>query len=77
MITEMNSAINMMEPFPAPAHMMIIGPSATFGKLFKMVRYGSNTFAKNGNHHNIVAIRNPRKVPSKKLMIVSYVVTHT
>ena len=54
---------------------MIIGPSATFGKLFSTTKNGSDTFAKNLDHHKIIAIATPIKVPSPNPTIVSYTVT--
>ena len=73
-IKEISNAIKMIEVIPAPAHIIIIGPSATLGKLFKIVRYGSNTLARNGNHHRMEAMKVPINVPNKKLIIVSYIV---
>ena len=75
MIKDISSAIKMIERIPAPHQMIIIGPSATFGKLFKIVKYGSATLEMNGNHHKIVAINKPRNVPNPKLIKVSYTVT--
>ena len=49
--------------------------NATFGKLFKTTRYGSDTFAKNPDHHSIIAIIIPIPVPNKNPTTVSYVVT--
>ena len=56
---------------------MIIGPSATFGKLFSTTKNGSDTFAKNLDHHKIIAIATPINVPSPNPTIVSYTVTFT
>lgn len=72
---DIKSAIKIMERIPAPHQIMIMGPSATLGKLFKIVKYGSATLEMNGNHHKIVAINKPKKVPSPKLIKVSYTVT--
>ena len=58
-ITEINKAIKIIDFIPAPAHIIIIGPKATLGKLFKIVRYGSITLAKNLLNHIIVAINIP------------------
>ena len=52
--------------------MISIGPSATFGKLFKIVRYGSNTLDKKLFHHNILAIIIPIIIDNVKLIRVSY-----
>ena len=56
---------------------MIIGPSATLGKLFSTTKNGSDTFAKNLDHHKIIAIATPINVPSPNPTIVSYTVTFT
>lgn len=56
---------------------MIIGPSATLGKLFNTTKNGSDTFAKNLDHHKIIAIATPINVPSPNPTIVSYTVTFT
>ena len=68
--------MNTIEFIPAPAHIIIIGPNATLGKLFKTVKYGSITFAKKLFHHIKVAIKIPMKVPNKKLIVVSQTVTN-
>ena len=44
---------------------MIIGPRATFGKLFSTTKKGSDTFDKNLESHKIIAIKIPMKVPDK------------
>ena len=54
---------------------MIIGPNATFGKLFNTTKYGSATLAKNFDHHKIIAIPTPNIVPNPNPTIVSYTVT--
>src|SRR5574344_219410 len=57
--------------------MIIIGPNATFGKLFKMVRYGSKTLDSVGNNHNNAATNIPIKVPREKLISISFKVIQT
>ena len=56
---------------PAPAIMIIIGPSETLGRLFNMVKYGSITLEINLNLHRIVAIKMPPIVAIKKLIKTS------
>ena len=51
--------------------MIIIGPIATLGRLFMMVRYGSITLYIKLFHQSIEAISSPIIVPSPKLIIVS------
>ena len=60
-----------MEFMLAPAQIIIIGPRATLGRLFKMVKYGSITLAINLFHHRIMAMRVPIIVPKIKLINVS------
>ena len=45
------------------------------GKLFKTTKYGSATFDKKSDHHNIIATIIPNIVPNKKPTTVSYTVT--
>lgn len=71
MITDINRAIRMIDPVPAPAMMIIIGPNETFGRLFRTVRYGSSILARNLNLHSSVAINSPIIVPRVKLTITS------
>lgn len=73
-ITDIKSAMIIMDFKLAPDHIMIIGPRATLGRLFKMVRYGSRTLAINLFHHKIMARMVPRMVPMIKLTSVSYTV---
>ena len=73
-ITDINNAIIMMDVIFAPNHIIIIGPNATLGKLFKIVKYGSIISAILFFHHKIDAINSPKKVPNEKLIIVSYTV---
>ena len=70
-ITEINRAIIIIDLVPAPAIIIIIGPRATFGRLFNTVRYGSNTLAKNLNRQRRVAINIPINTPKMKLIITS------
>lgn len=53
-------AIMIIEVVFVPNQIRIIGPKATFGRLFKIVKYGSNTLANLGKNHkrleNIMAI---------------------
>ena len=51
--------------------MIIIGPNATFGKLFNTTKYGSATLAKNFDHQRIIAIPTPKIVPNPNPTIVS------
>ena len=73
---EINKAIKMIDLICAPHQTMMIGPKATFGKLFKIVRYGSNTLDKKLFHHNILAIIIPIIIDNVKLIRVSYSVTN-
>ena len=63
--------IIIMDLMLAPAQIIMSGPSATLGRELRIVRKGSNTFAKNSFHQRIVAINNPKKKVIKKLMITS------
>ena len=75
-ITEISKAIIIIEFILAPAQIIIIGPNATLGKLFIIVKYGSNTLYKKLFHHNNIAINVPKIVPIPKLITVSYTVIH-
>ena len=55
-----NNAIIIIDLIEAPDHIIIIGPSATFGKLLIIVKYGSITLAMNLLPHIIVAITIPK-----------------
>ena len=59
----------------APLHIIKIGPNATFGKLFIMVKKGSITLQINLLYHNKNEIAIPKIVPIIKLIIVSNKVT--
>ena len=73
-IDEISSAINIIEFIFAPIHIIIIGPSATLGKLFKIVKYGSIILDNKLFHHSILAITIPVNIDNTKLKIVSYTV---
>ena len=60
-----------MELVLAPLQLIIIGPSATLGKLFKMVKYGSTILKINLFIHKIEAIKIPRAQPKAKPTKVS------
>lgn len=73
-MVEINKAMTIIDCIPAPTQIIKIGPRATLGKLFKTVRYGSITLAKNLFHHIILAINIPIIVPKMKLINVSQTV---
>src|SRR5574344_542054 len=75
-MTEISRAITIIDLILAPAHIIISRPNDTLGKLLIIVKYGSITLARNLFHHKILAIKIPIKVPSEKLISVSYVVIH-
>ena len=56
--------------------MIIIGPNATFGKLFNTTKNGSETLLKKSDHHKSIAITVPINTPSKNPISVSSQVTH-
>ena len=64
-------AVTIMPLIPAPAQTMIIGPRAILGSALSMTMYGSSTFARKLDHHNIIATRVPKTVPTVKPTIVS------
>ncbi len=64
-INEIARAITIIELVPAPTQMIIIGPNATFGKLFNITKNGSKTFDKNLDSHKIIATKKPSRVPDK------------
>ena len=74
-IREIARAIVIIAFSPAPTQTIIIGPSATFGRLFNTTRNGSLTLEIKLDHHNIVAIKTPSIVPKKKPISVSESVT--
>lgn len=58
--------------FPlAPAQIIIIGPSATLGNEFNIVKNGSTTFATNLKLYKNKAIKNPNEIPNKNAIITS------
>ena len=71
-IAEIKSAIIIIDLVFAPAQTIISGPSATLGKLFSIVKNGSNTLDRNLLNHNILAKISPIKLPIIKLIIISY-----
>jgi len=62
-IKEIARAITIIEPVPEPTHIIMIGPRATFGRLFNTTKNGSKTLDKNLESHKIIAIQKPRAVP--------------
>ena len=70
-ISEIAIAITIIAGVPDPTHIIIIGPNATLGKLLSTTKNGSETFAKNFYHHNIIAITTPNIVPNPNPTIVS------
>ena len=66
-----NRAITIID-FPlAPTQIIITGPNAILGRLFKTTKNGSATSDKNLEHHKIIAIIIPSIVPDKKPTTVS------
>lgn len=55
--------------------MIITGPNATLGKLFNTTKNGSATFAKNFDHHKMIATITPNTAPDTKPTMVSKQVT--
>ena len=70
-INEIISAITIIAGIPAPTQIIITGPKAILGKLFKTTKNGSDTLEIKFDHHKIMAIKEPNIVPSKKPIIVS------
>lgn len=70
-IITIERAMTIIAGIPAPTQIIITGPKAIFGKLFKTTRNGSETLEMNGDHHNIIAIIEPEIVPSKNPIRVS------
>ena len=62
-IKEIASAITIIELVPEPTQIIITGPRATLGKLFRTTKNGSKTLDKNFESHKIIAILIPSKVP--------------
>ena len=69
--TDISIAISIIDFIPAPHHIIISGPSDTFGNELRTVRYGSRILAIFLFHHINVATRIPIVVASIKLIIVS------
>lgn len=59
----------------APTHMIMIGPNATFGKEFSMVKKGSITFARNFQLYMRTLMINAIPIPKEKAMSISSKVT--
>ncbi len=72
---DINKAIIIIDFIFAPLHIIKIGPNATFGRLFIMVKKGSITLQINLLYHNKNEIAIPKIVPIIKLIIVSNKVT--
>jgi len=68
----MMTAMKTIAFVPAPNQIMISGPSAIFGRLFKTTIYGSRTFLVLSDHHIIIAITIPKIDAMKKPSKVSY-----
>ena len=56
---------------PIPTQMMIRGPRAIFGRLLRTTIYGSSTFRKVSEHHNIIAATSPAVADIKNPYILS------
>ena len=65
-IREIARAITMIACVPEPTQIIIIGPRATFGKLFNTTKNGSKTLDKNFDNHKIIENNIPREVPNCK-----------
>lgn len=70
-IRDINRAIIIIDLMLAPKKIIIIGPIATFGRLFIIVKYGSITLYRKSFHHSIMAIIIPSIVPKENDIIVS------
>ena len=71
MIVEIKSAIIIIDFVFAPASIMISGPSATLGRLFNIVRYGSRIFSNLLLNHRMLEIIKPIIFPRIKLINIS------
>ena len=69
-IKEIISAMTMIELVLAPTQMMMSGPRDTFGREFKMVKYGSITLAKKELNQSRVAMMSPKTIARVKLTAV-------
>ena len=56
---------------PAPTQIIITGPRAILGKLFRITKNGSETLDINGDHQSIMAIITPAILPYPKPIRVS------
>ena len=65
-------AITIIEFVFAPTQMIKSGPSDTFGKEFRTVKYGSNILAIFLLAQKMLAIKIPKVLAVVKLIIVSY-----
>ena len=70
-ISEINNDITIIDFIPAPNQIIIIGPSATFGRLFNNVKYGSIILYIVLLNQRIVAINIPNIDEIEKLIITS------
>ena len=74
--TQISTHIVTIAFVPAPTQIIISGPRAILGRLFKTTIYGSKTFLNFSLHHKSIAIKVPRRVAIKNPKIVSYKVIH-
>lgn len=65
-IKDIAKAMTIIAFVPDPTQIIIIGPNATFGRLFNTTKNGSNTFDKNLDNHKIIDTQIPRDVPNYK-----------
>ena len=63
--------MTIIELILAPTQIIIKGPRATFGREFKIVRYGSKTLAKKSLDQNKEAIKNPNPKDKRELINIS------
>ena len=75
--TQINTPIVTIDFVPTPTQMMINGPRAIFGKLFKITKYGSKTRLANFVENKMIAAINPNMVLSRNAYIVSVSVVVT
>ena len=71
----MSNAITIIDLVLAPAHIIMIGPKATFGKEFNIVKNGSNTSAKNFDEYINILTINAIDMPIKNATNTSMNVT--
>lgn len=76
MMTFIKRAIVMIDFILAPNHIMMIGPNATLGNEFRIVRKGSSTLAKSGCKYNMILTQKPIMAPNKKATMISSRVIH-